>query len=48
MIDKFLCENGFERDTSRPELGNIITPPQAQKIMGNEHMDYYNPIKGKE
>lgn len=47
-IDKFICENGFERDVSRPELGNIITSPQAQKIMGYEQMDYYTPIKGKE
>jgi hypothetical protein len=26
-------QNGFERDSSRPELGNIITLPAAQKIM---------------
>lgn len=26
-------QNGFERDSSRPELGNIITSPAAQKIM---------------
>ena len=24
-VDQFLSENGFERDTTRPELGNIIT-----------------------
>lgn len=46
-VEKFLSENGFERDTSRPELGNIITSPQAQKIMGYEQMDYYTPIKAK-
>lgn len=46
-IDKFLSENGFERDTSRSELGNIITSPKAQKIMGYEQMDYYFPIKPK-
>lgn len=46
-MDKFLDENGFERDTSRPELGNIITPPLAQEIMGYEQMDYYTPIKAK-
>lgn len=44
-IDKFLQENGFERDSSRPELGNIITSPAAKKIMGYEQMDYYTPIK---
>ena len=47
-VDKFLKENGFERDTSRLELGNIITSPMAQEIMGYEQMDYYTPIKGRE
>ena len=46
-IDKFLSENGFERDTSRSELGNIITSPLAKEIMGHEQMDYYIPIKAK-
>lgn len=46
-IDKFLYETGFERDLSRAELGNIITPPAARKIMGYEQMDYYSPIKAK-
>lgn len=46
-VDKFLSENGFARDTSRPELGNIITSPLAQEIMGYEQMDYYTPIKGR-
>ena len=30
--DKFLSENGFERDASRPELGNIIASPLAKKL----------------
>lgn len=46
-MDKFLSENGFEHDTSRTELGNIITSPLAKKIMGYEQMDYYFPIKAK-
>lgn len=46
-VDKFLNENGFERDTSRSNLGNIITSPLAQEIMGYEQMDYYTPIKAK-
>ena len=46
-IDKFLSENGFERETSRSELGNIITSPLAKEIMGYEQMDYYIPIKVK-
>lgn len=46
-IDRFLEENGFERDSSRPELGNIITSPLAQKIMGYEQMDYYIPVQAK-
>lgn len=47
-VDRFLIENGFVRDTSRPELGNIITSPLAQAIMGYEQMDYYTPIKEKQ
>ena len=46
-IDKFLSDNGFERETSRSELGNIITSPLAKEIMGYEQMDYYIPIKVK-
>lgn len=41
--DKFLSENGFERDASRPKLGNIITSLLAKKIMGYEQMDDYFP-----
>ena len=44
-LDKFLGEIGFERDTSRLELGNVITSPLAQQIMGYEQMNYYFPIK---
>ena len=47
-IDKFLSENRFERDQSRSELGNVITSPFVQKIMGYEQMDYYTPIKAKQ
>ena len=46
-VDKFLNENGLERDTSRPELGNVITSPLAHEIMGYDQMDYYTPIKAK-
>lgn len=46
-MDQFLDQNGFARDLSRSELGNIITSPLAQKIMGYEQMDYYIPIKAK-
>ncbi len=46
-IDQFLGENGFERDPSRPGLGNIITSPLAKQVMGYEQMDYYFPIKAK-
>lgn len=46
-VDRFVCANGFERDTSRPELGNIITSPCAREIMGYEQMDYYIPVKCK-
>ena len=33
-VDSFLQNNGFERNTSLTELGNIITLPFTQKIMG--------------
>lgn len=44
-VDDFLSIRGFERDTTRPELGNIITSPLAREILGYEQMDYYTPIK---
>lgn len=47
-VDKFLDMNGFARDVSRPDLGNIITSPAVQKILGYEQMDYYAPVKAKE
>ena len=47
-IDRFLAKNGFQRDLSRPELGNIITSSRIKAIMGYEQMDYYTLIEGKE
>lgn len=44
-VEGFLAENGFERDLSRPELGNVITSPAAKEIMEYDQMDYYAPIK---
>ena len=47
-IRAFIEESGcFERDMSRAELGNVITPPSAQQAMGYEQMDYYVPIRVK-
>ncbi len=46
-IKRFLEEYGFERDDSRPELGNVITPPQAADVLGYFQMDYYTPIRKK-
>ena len=43
--DEFLAANGFELDGDRRELGNIITPPNAEKVMGYNQMDYYTPIQ---
>lgn len=37
----------FEPDSTRGELGNIITPPAAQKAMGYGQMDYWVPIRVK-
>lgn len=44
-LHTFLTQNGFEQDTSRRRMGNIITPPEAAKIMGYHQMDYFMPIK---
>ncbi|MBR5546334.1 MAG: AraC family transcriptional regulator [Clostridia bacterium] len=46
-VEAFLVQNGLMRDADRPELGNIITPPEAKAILGYEQMDYYYPIKGR-
>lgn len=44
-VDAFLSANGLERDTSRAELGNVITSPTIKEIIGYEQMDYYTPVK---
>ena len=44
-VDKFLAEHGFVRDTTRPELGNVVTSPLAKETLGFEQMDYWTPIK---
>ena len=41
----FLHKHGFEQDKNRRRMGNIITPPEAEKVMGFNQMDYYMPIK---
>ena len=47
-IRAFIRKSGcFEEDESRAELGNIITPPSAQKAMGYCQMDYYVPVRVK-
>lgn len=44
-IDGFLAAHGFVRDPSRLPLGNIPTPPSAQKAMGFAQMDYWFPVR---
>lgn len=44
-VDRFLAEHGFERDPSRPDLGNVITTPLAKATLGYDQMDYWTPIK---
>ena len=46
-VDLFLNENGFERDDSRKELGNVITSEKAKAVLRYCQMDYYTPIKTK-
>ena len=48
IIKDFIDNSGcFEEDQSRVYLGNIPTPPSANKAMGYNQMDYYVPIKTK-
>ncbi len=44
-VDRFLSEHGFERDMTRPELGNVITTPMAKETLGYDQMEYWSPIK---
>lgn len=44
-VDSFLKEYGLIRDPSRPELGHVITSPNAAAILGREQMDYWFPIR---
>ncbi len=44
-VAEFLRENGLEPDDSRRELGNIITSPAVQAVLGYAQMDYYYPIR---
>ncbi|MBE6884156.1 MAG: GyrI-like domain-containing protein [Ruminococcaceae bacterium] len=46
-VDTFLSANGLERDSSRPDLGNIISSPLVHNILGYDQMDYYIPVKIK-
>ena len=46
-VEDFLEKNGLARDPDRLELGNVITPPEVQEILGYEQMDYYYPVKRK-
>ncbi len=46
-IDDFIGKYGFERDDSRPGLGNIITSHRVRDILGYEQMEYYFPIRAK-
>lgn len=43
-VADFLREKGLMIDPERRELGNIITSPAVQRILGYEQMDYYYPV----
>ena len=47
-VAEFLAQNGLILDASRRELGNIITSPAVQRVLGFEQMDYYYPVRPKE
>lgn len=46
-VVKFLEQNGLALDVYRRELGNIITSPAVQAVLGYEQMDYYYPVRPK-
>lgn len=46
-VQEFLAHTGLVTDETRPQMGNIITPPGAREILGYEQMDYYYPVKRK-
>ena len=46
-VDKFLAENGLERDDRRCAMGHIITSPKLQKMLSYAQMDYYTPVRAK-
>jgi len=46
-VATFLRENGLRIDPERRELGNIITSPAVQVVLGYEQMDYYYPVRVK-
>ncbi|MEA4832897.1 hypothetical protein SDC9_156681 [bioreactor metagenome] len=47
-VEAFISAHGFERDPSRPDMGNVITPKDAQKVLGYNQMNYFTAIKQKE
>lgn len=47
-VAEFLLMNGLEIDPKRNELGNIITAPAVQTVLGYEQMDYYYPVRKAE
>lgn len=45
VVTDFLRKNGLMIDPDRRELGNIITSPAVQAVLGYEQMDYYYPVR---
>lgn len=45
--EQFVQKYGMEFDPTRPWMGNVITPPSAQELLGYEQMDYFIPIRKK-
>lgn len=44
-VQREIARMGFVPDEGRLQLGNIITPPAAQAVLGYSQMDYYFPIR---
>lgn len=44
-VKEYLDAHGLEIEPGRPQLGNVITPPKAQRLLGYCQMDYYFPVR---
>ena len=46
-VQAFLEKHNLQFDPDRRGLGHVITPPEAQTLLGYCQMDYYTPVMPK-